>query len=146
MLQMKFKPTYLTEKDVPSYQNPGDSGMDVKADLERSMHLNPLERAAVPTGVFMALPLGRECQVRPRSGLALNKGLTVLNSPGTVDSSYRGEVKVILVNVSETTVTINPGDRIAQFVFADVKQEEVKLVDELDSTVRGSGGFGSTGF
>ena len=119
--------------------------MDVRADITEPGVLGPLERTMVPTGLFMALPQGYECQVRPRSGLAAKHGITVLNTPGTVDADYRGEIKVILVNLSNETFTIEPGERIAQMVFAKHETAEFEEVESLDETQRGQGGFGSTG-
>lgn len=119
--------------------------MDLRANLEEPITLGPLQRALVPTGLFMALPEGYEAQVRPRSGLAIKKGITVLNSPGTIDADYRGEVCVILVNLSDEPFTITDGERIAQMVIARHEQVEWCEVDLLDETVRGAGGFGHTG-
>jgi dUTP pyrophosphatase len=119
--------------------------MDIRANIDFPIALGPLERALVPTGLFIALPAGYEAQVRPRSGLAAKQGITVLNSPGTVDADYRGEIKVILVNLSNDTVQIQDGDRIAQLVVARHEQAVWQLTDVLDETSRGSGGFGSTG-
>jgi dUTP pyrophosphatase len=119
--------------------------MDVRANLDEAIELKPLERALVKTGLFMELPVGFECQVRPRSGLALKKGITVLNSPGTVDADYRGEVGVILINLSNESFVVEDGERIAQLVFAEVAQAEWTQVEELTETDRGAGGFGSTG-
>ena len=129
----------------PAYATPLSAGVDLKANLEEPMVLHPLERALVPTGLFIALPAGYEAQVRPRSGLAIKHGITVLNTPGTVDADYRGELKCILVNLSNEPFTIEPGERIAQMVIARHEQVEWEPVEELDSTERGTGGFGSTG-
>lgn len=123
----------------------GAAGLDLSAALDAPIALAPGERALVPTGLAMAIPAGFEGQVRPRSGLAAKHGITCLNSPGTVDSDYRGEVKVILINLGHEPFSISPGDRIAQLVIAPVAQAGVELVDSLDDTGRGSGGFGSTG-
>lgn len=119
--------------------------MDLKADIETPITLGPLERALVPTGLYIALPDGTEAQVRPRSGLAAKYGISVLNAPGTIDADYRGEVKVILVNLSNEPFVINPGERIAQMVVARYEKVEWDEVETLDETQRGSGGFGSTG-
>lgn len=130
---------------TPNYETEGAAGMDLKANIEESITLKPLERAIVKTGLFIALPIGFEAQVRPRSGLAAKKGITVLNSPGTVDADYRGEIGVILVNLSNEDFVINDGERIAQLIIAKherVNWQEVKILSE---TERGSGGFGSTG-
>jgi dUTP pyrophosphatase len=129
----------------PAYATPLSAGVDLKANLEEPMVLHPLERALIPTGLFIALPAGYEAQVRPRSGLAIKHGITVLNTPGTVDADYRGELKCILVNLSNEPFTIEPGERIAQMVIARHEQVEWEPVEELDSTERGTGGFGSTG-
>lgn len=130
---------------LPSYATEGSSGMDLKADIEEAFTLRPLERRLVPTGLFIELPMGYEAQVRPRSGLAIKHGITCLNSPGTVDADYRGELKVVLINLSNETQTIHPGDRIAQMVIQKVEKIILTQVNELNSTVRGEGGFGHTG-
>jgi dUTP pyrophosphatase len=119
--------------------------MDVRANLTESICLNPLERKLIPTGLFLEIPAGFECQVRPRSGLALKKGITVLNSPGTIDADYRGEVGVILINLSNEAFVIENGERIAQLIFSKVEQIEFEQVENLSETERGAGGFGSTG-
>ena len=129
--------------ELPRYQNPGDSGMDLRSEL--STTLNPGQIHAFPTGLAFEIPEGYEVQIRPRSGLALKQGITVLNTPGTVDSGYRGEVKVILINHSKTPQYIGRGDRIAQAVFARVNYADIQEVQELSSTERGEGGMGSTG-
>jgi dUTP pyrophosphatase len=129
----------------PAYATPQSAGVDLRANLEEPMVLEPLQRAMVPTGLYIALPPGYEAQVRPRSGLAAKHGITVLNSPGTVDADYRGELKTILVNLSREPFEIVPGERIAQMVIARHEQVEWEQVDQLDSTERGAGGFGSTG-
>jgi dUTP pyrophosphatase len=130
---------------LPAYQSAGAAGVDLRADLEQPLLLRPMERRAVPTGVAVALPSGMEGQLRPRSGLALEHGLTLLNSPGTIDADYRGEIKVILINLGQDCVEIEPGERIAQLVFAPVVRAELIEVDELETTARGAGGFGHTG-
>lgn len=130
---------------LPSYETIASAGMDLRANIDEPITLQPLERAIVPTGLFMALPIGTEAQVRPRSGLAAKKGITVLNAPGTVDADYRGEVGVILVNLSNEEFVINDGERIAQMVIATHEQAVWEEVDVLSETDRGAGGFGSTG-
>ena len=130
---------------TPNYETEGAAGMDLKANIESAITLKPLQRAIVKTGIFIALPIGFEAQVRPRSGLAAKKGITVLNSPGTVDADYRGEIGVILVNLSNEDFIINDGERIAQLVIAKHERVNWKEVSVLTETERGSGGFGSTG-
>jgi dUTP pyrophosphatase len=130
---------------LPAYATPDAAGMDLKADIPQPVNLQPMERQLIPTGIFIELPRGYEAQVRPRSGLALKYGITCLNSPGTVDADYRGELKVILINLSNEEQTIHPGDRIAQMVVSKVEQVEWQLVAELNQTVRNDGGFGHTG-
>jgi dUTP pyrophosphatase len=130
---------------LPAYETEQSAGMDVRANIDETISLKPLERALVPTGLFIALPAGFEAQVRPRSGLAAKQGITVLNSPGTVDADYRGEIKVILVNLSNETVHIQDGDRVAQLVIARHEQAVWQATEVLDETARGAGGFGSTG-
>ena len=130
---------------LPAYQTPESAGADLRAAISTPLIIDPGHRCLVPTGLAFELPLGWEAQVRPRSGLALRDGMTVLNSPGTIDSDYRGEVKVILVNLGHEPVTIHRGDRIAQIVVAPVAQAEIREVTELSSSDRGAGGFGHTG-
>ena len=130
---------------LPAYQSEDAAGLDLLAAVEEPMTLQPLGRALVPTGLALALPSGYEAQVRPRSGLAAKHGVTVLNSPGTIDADYRGEIKVILINLSDTPVPIERGERIAQMVIAPVSRARLVETDALDATVRGAGGFGSTG-
>ena len=130
---------------TPSYETEGAAGMDLRANINASILLKPLERAIIKTGLFIALPIGFEAQVRPRSGLAAKKGITVLNSPGTIDADYRGEIGVILVNLSNEEFRVNDGERIAQLVIAKHQRVEWQKVEVLDETKRGSGGFGSTG-
>jgi dUTP pyrophosphatase len=130
---------------LPAYQTEGSAGMDLRAELSESITIGPLERALVPTGLFIELPEGTEAQIRPRSGLAFKHGLTVLNSPGTIDSDYRGEIKVILVNLSNEPFTITDGERVCQMVIAKHEYISWQQVDELEDTSRSSGGFGSTG-
>ncbi|MFI3294542.1 MAG: dUTP diphosphatase [Rikenellaceae bacterium] len=134
-----------SENELPKYQTPDSVGLDLCADISEPITLQPLERAIVPTGLSMAIPSGYEIQVRPRSGLAAKHGVTVLNTPGTIDPDYRGEVKVILVNLSNQSYTIEPSERIAQAVLARYEQLQWEVVDSLDNTERGEGGFGSTG-
>lgn len=130
---------------TPNYETKGAVGMDLRANIEESITLKPLERAIVKTGLFIALPLGFEAQVRPRSGLAAKKGITVLNSPGTIDADYRGEIGVILVNLSNEDFVINDGERVAQLIIAKHERISWQEVTVLDETKRGAGGFGSTG-
>lgn len=131
--------------ELPSYATIGSSGMDVRANLSEPLELEPLSRVLVPTGLFVEIPLGYEIQIRPRSGLAINQGITCLNTPGTIDADYRGEIKVILINLSAEPQTINHGDRIAQMVLQRVEQIQWVSATELASSDRGAGGFGSTG-
>ena len=142
---MKVQIINRSAHPLPAYATPLSAGMDLRANLDSSLTLGPLERALVPTGLFIALPEGFEAQVRPRSGLAAKHGITVLNTPGTIDADYRGEIKVILVNLSPTPFEIVPGERIAQLVVARHERVEWEAVEILDETDRGAGGFGSTG-
>ena len=142
---MKVKVINSSRHSLPHYETQTSAGMDLRANIEESIILKPLERSIVPTGIFMELPVGIEAQVRPRSGLAAKKGITVLNAPGTIDADYRGEVGVILVNLSNEDFTINDGERIAQMVIAKHERVEWEEVGQLTETVRGAGGFGSTG-
>jgi dUTP pyrophosphatase len=130
---------------LPHYATKGSSGVDLRANIETAIELQSLERVLVPTGLFIELPQGYEAQVRPRSGLAIKQGITCLNSPGTVDADYRGELKIVLINLSNEKQRIEPGDRIAQMVIQRVVQVEWNAVDTLNETVRGAGGFGHTG-
>lgn len=130
---------------LPQYETTGSAGLDLRASIQEPITLNSLERTLVPTGLFIELPIGYEAQVRPRSGLSIKKGLTLVNSPGTIDSDYRGEIKIILVNLSNQPQTIEPGERIAQMVIAKYEQIEWVQVAVLSETTRGAGGFGSTG-
>ena len=132
-------------QQLPAYATPQSAGMDLRANIEDPITLRPLERRIVPTGLYIALPEGYEAQVRPRSGLALKHGITVLNSPGSIDSDYRGEIGVLLINLSDTPFVINAGERIAQMVVARHEQAELIEVEELDDTERGAGGYGHTG-
>lgn len=142
---MNIKIINRSKHVLPSYRTPAAAGMDLKADLESSVILKPGERILIPTGIFMELPVGFEAQIRPRSGLALKHGLTVFNSPGTVDADYRGEVKVLLINLSSEPFELCDGERIAQMVVARHERVEWDVVEELADSERGSGGFGSTG-
>ena len=142
---MKIQIINKSKHEIPSYETQGSAGMDLRANIDASITLKPLERAIVKTGLFIALPIGTEAQVRPRSGLAAKKGITVLNSPGTVDADYRGEIGVILVNISNEDFVINDGERIAQLVIAKHERAEWEEVTILSETERGEGGFGSTG-
>ena len=130
---------------LPQYATPQSAGMDLRANLEEPITLLPLERKLIPTGLHIALPAGFEAQVRPRSGLALKKGITVLNSPGTIDADYRGEIGVVLINLSQEPIVVNDGERIAQMVIARHEQGELIEVEFLDETERGEGGYGHTG-
>ena len=142
---MKVKIVNKSGYDVPFYATELSAGMDLKAAIEEPIELDSLCRAMIPTGLYIALPEGYEAQIRPRSGLAAKHGVTVCNSPGTVDADYRGEIKVILVNLSKEKFVINPGERIAQMVIAKYEKIEWDEVEVLDETERGAGGFGSTG-
>jgi dUTP pyrophosphatase len=142
---MQIKIINKSEHPLPSYQTEGSAGMDIYASVKNNIIINPLERVLIPTGLFIALPKGFEAQIRPRSGLAIKQGLTCLNTPGTIDSDYRGEINVILINLSNEVQTIKNGDRVAQMVIAKYEIGTWDLVDTLDETARGSGGFGSTG-
>lgn len=134
-----------SEHVIPTYETLLSAGMDLRANISKSVTLKPLERTIIKTGLFMALPVGYEAQVRPRSGLAAKKGITVLNAPGTIDADYRGEIGVILVNLSNEIFTIENGDRVAQMVIAKYERANWNIVTELSETTRGEGGFGSTG-
>lgn len=142
---MKINIINKSSNVLPHYETIASAGMDLRAHLENDIVLSPMERVIIPTGLFMELPVGYEAQVRPRSGLAAKHGLTVLNSPGTVDADYRGEIGVILVNLSNTAFTIKNGERIAQMVIAKHDRAEWEEVQSLSDTSRGAGGFGSTG-
>lgn len=144
VLQVKVLP-HGEGLTLPAYQTPGSAGMDLRAAVDAPLTLGSLERMAVPTGLAIAVPQGFEAQIRPRSGLALRKGLSMPNSPGTIDSDYRGELKVLVVNLGREPIVIERGMRIAQMVICPVAQAEVTVVTELDETERGHGGFGSTG-
>jgi dUTP pyrophosphatase len=130
---------------LPEYATTGSSGMDMRANLSEPVTLQPLERTLIPTGLFIELPQGYEAQIRPRSGLAIKQGITCLNTPGTIDADYRGEIKIILINLSQEPQTVNHGDRIAQMVIQPIQQVQLVQVQVLQSTERAAGGFGSTG-
>lgn len=142
-LQIDIKNT--STNPLPAYATEGSSGLDVRANIEKAITIKPLERVLVPTGLFIEIPNGYEAQMRPRSGLAIKNGITCLNSPGTIDADYRGELKVILINLSNEAQTIEHGDRIAQLIFAKVERVTLNLVQQLNDTLRGDGGFGHTG-
>ena len=142
---MKIKVVNKSKHSLPEYATPLSAGMDIRANLELPVVLQPLERKLIPTGLYIELPEGYEAQIRPRSGLAIKKGITVLNSPGTIDADYRGEICVILVNLSAEAFEIQDGERICQMVIAQHAQAEWIEVEELGSTARGAGGFGHTG-
>ena len=141
---IKIKVVNTGHQQLPAYATPQSAGMDLRANIDEPITLHPMERRLIPTGLHIALPAGFEAQVRPRSGLALKHGITVLNTPGTIDADYRGEVMVLLVNFSTEDFVINDGERIAQMVIARHEQGEFEVVDELDSTERGEGGYGHT--
>lgn len=142
---VKIKIRNRSRHEMPAYATPLSAGLDLRANIDEPLTLQPLQRALVPTGLSMALSAGYEAQVRPRSGLALKHGITVLNTPGTIDADYRGEVGIILINLSAEPFTIHDGDRIAQMVVARCEQAECVGVESLDDTERGSGGFGHSG-
>jgi dUTP pyrophosphatase len=142
---MKVKIINKSENPLPKYETVGSAGMDIRANITHSIVLESLERTLVPTGIFIELPIGYEAQVRPRSGLAYRKGLSVPNTPGTIDSDYRGEIKVILINLSNETQTIEPGERVAQIVIAKHERVTWTSAETLEDSERGEGGFGSTG-
>lgn len=142
---VKIKIVNRGSQQLPAYATPQSAGMDLRANIAEPITLQPMERCIIPTGLYIALPEGYEAQVRPRSGLALKHGITVLNSPGTIDADYRGELGVLLINLSTEPFVIEAGERIAQMVIARHEQGEFVLVDELDKTERGEGGYGHTG-
>lgn len=142
---MKVQIINRGHQPLPAYATPQSAGMDLRANIDESIVLHPMERRLVPTGLFMALPAGFEAQIRPRSGLALKHGITVLNTPGTIDADYRGEIMVLLINFSQTDFVINDGERIAQMVIAKHENAEFIEVETLDETDRGAGGYGHTG-
>jgi dUTP pyrophosphatase len=142
---MKVLVINKSNNELPAYETIGSAGLDIRAFIEETIVLKPFERKLIKTGLFLEIPVGYEAQVRPRSGFALKNGVTVLNTPGTIDADYRGEVGVILINLSQENVEIHSGDRIAQLVFAKVEQADWTEVEMLSETERGEGGFGSTG-
>ena len=142
---MKIQLVNNSKHPLPSYETLASAGMDLRANIDTPVILKPLERAIIPTGLYIALEVGYEAQVRPRSGLAAKKGITVLNAPGTIDADYRGDIGIILVNLSNEVFEVNDGDRIAQLVIAKHERAEWQVVEELSQTQRGQGGFGSTG-
>lgn len=142
---MKVKIINRSHHQLPEYATPQSAGVDLRANLDEPVVLKPMERRLIPTGLFISLPVGFEAQVRPRSGLAIKKGITVLNTPGTIDADYRGEIGVILINLSQDDFTVNDGERIAQMVIARHEQAEWIQVETLDETERGAGGFGHSG-
>jgi dUTP diphosphatase len=145
MLKVNVKIINHSANQLPEYATEGSAGMDVRANLQQPILLKSLERQLIPTGLFIELPLGYEMQVRPRSGLAIKQGITCLNTPGTIDSDYRGEIKVILINLSQEEQIIQHGDRIAQLIVSKVDQVNWELVTEINTTERNAGGFGHTG-
>ncbi len=145
MPAIEVKIVNKSPNELPEYATEGSSGMDIRAFLDEPTLLLPFERALIPTGIFIELPQGYEVQVRPRSGLAIRHGITCLNTPGTIDADYRGEIKIILINLSQEKQVINPGDRIAQMIIQKVERITWKAVEELEITVRNAGGFGHTG-
>ncbi|MCD4681850.1 MAG: dUTP diphosphatase [Bacteroidales bacterium] len=142
---MKVKIVNESKHPLPSYETPASAGLDLRANIDEDILLKPLDRALVPTGLFIELPVGYEAQIRPRSGLAIKKGITLLNAPGTIDADYRGEIKIILANISNEDFVIKDGERIAQMVISRHEQAEWVQVNKLEETKRGAGGFGSTG-
>ena len=145
MHEVVIKIINTSGNDLPEYATNGSSGMDIRANLQQPVVLQPLERAMIPTGIFLEIPYGYEAQMRPRSGLAHRQGITCLNSPGTIDSDYRGELKVILINLSVQPQSISNGERIAQVVISKVEKASLKVVEALEISARGEGGFGHTG-
>ncbi len=145
MQKLTVKVVNQSGNALPEYATIGSSGMDIRANLKNEVVLQPLQRDLISTGLFIELPLGYEAQIRPRSGLAIKQGITCLNTPGTIDADYRGEIKVILINLSSEAVTIANGDRIAQMVIQKIEQAELVLVENINETQRGEGGFGHTG-
>jgi len=142
---MKIRIVNQSRHPLPSYETPLSAGMDLRANLDAPVTLGSLERALIPTGIFIELPEGYEAQIRPRSGLAVKKGISLVNTPGTIDADYRGEIKIILVNLSREAFTINDGERIAQMIIARHEKAEWEQVKELNETKRGAGGFGHSG-
>lgn len=142
---MKINIINRSKHPLPAYETNASAGMDLRANLEGKIILSPFERQIIPTGLYIELPLGYEAQIRPRSGLAVKKGVTVLNAPGTIDADYRGEIKIILINLSDKAIQIEDGDRIAQMIVAAHERVDWTQVNELAETIRGDGGFGSSG-
>ena len=142
---IKIKIVNKGNQPLPEYATPQSAGVDLRANIDEPVELKPLSRALIPTGLHIALPEGYEAQIRPRSGLAIKKGITCLNTPGTIDADYRGDIGVILINLSAETFIVNPGERIAQMIINKFEKIEFELVNELDETERGEGGFGHTG-
>ncbi len=143
---MKVRVINKSQFELPKYETKGSAGIDLQANIHIPIELKPFDRALISTGLFISIPEGYEAQIRGRSGLALNHGITLANGIGTIDSDYRGEIKVILINLGKESYTINKGDRIAQMVFIKYEKADLLLVDELDETSRGSGGFGHSGY
>jgi dUTP pyrophosphatase len=142
---IELKVVNKSKNELPEYAHPGDSGLDIRANLEEAVVLQPLERKLIPTGIYVSLPEGYEIQVRPRSGMALKRGLTVLNTPGTIDSNFRGEIGIIIINLSSEVQHVLPNEKIAQLVVMKVEKADVQLAFSLDETDRGANGYGSTG-
>ena len=142
---MKIKIINMSDNPLPAYETSGSAGMDLRASLTEPVKLKPLQRTMIPTGLFMEIPKGYEAQVRPRSGLAIKKGLSLLNTPGTIDSDYRGEIQIILINLSNETAQVHHGERIAQMVIVPVVHADFEIVEDFISSERGAGGFGHTG-
>lgn len=145
MTDIKIRIVNVSQNELPSYATNGSAGMDLRANISTPLLLAAMERKLIPTGLFIELPIGYEAQIRPRSGLALKQGITCLNTPGTIDSDYRGEIKVLLINFSNEEQTINNGDRIAQMIIGKVEHAEWIVVQQLEDSNRGTGGFGHTG-
>ncbi|CAK7043629.1 deoxyuridine 5'-triphosphate nucleotidohydrolase [Tissierella sp. P1] len=143
---MKVNVINKSQFELPKYETEGSAGIDLQANIDEPIELKPLDRALIPTGLFISIPKGFEAQIRGRSGLALNHGITLANGIGTIDSDYRGEIKVILINLGKESYTINKGDRIAQMVFIKYEKADLIVTDELDKTARGKGGFGHSGY
>lgn len=142
---MKIKIVNQSKHDLPEYATPSSAGMDLRANIDEPVTLRPLQRALIPTGLYIQLPEGYEAQIRPRSGLAIKHGISLVNTPGTIDADYRGEIRVILVNLSSEDFVVNDGERICQMVIAQYAQAQWESVEKLDETERGAGGFGHTG-
>ena len=145
MTGLEIKVINTSDNSLPAYATAGSSGMDLRANISAAVTLHSLERVLLPTGLFLEIPAGYEAQIRPRSGLAVNKGITCLNTPGTIDSDYRGEIKILLINLSNEPQVIQPSDRIAQIVFVKIEHAVITLVHQLNHTERAAGGFGHTG-